>query len=117
MRFLLLLCLLVSTASRAPAADPAPNPEITWLLQYMEKADVKFIRSGKEYTPQEGADHLRLKLGKAGGKVKTAEDFIDGIASKSYLNGDPYLVKFRDGKTQPTGPWLKEALAKHRAQK
>jgi hypothetical protein len=117
MRFLLLLCLLLSTVARAPAADAVTNPEITWLLQYTEKADVKFIRSGKEYTPREGADHLRMKLGKAGGKVKTAEDFIEGIASKSYLNGDPYLVKFPDGKTQPTGPWLKEALAKHRAQK
>ena len=80
-----------------------------WLLQYIEKADVKFIRSGKEYPPREGADHLRSKLGKAGGRVKTAEDFIEGIASKSYLNGDEYRVKFPDGKTRPTGPWLKEA--------
>jgi hypothetical protein len=117
MRFLLLLCLFLSTASLALAAEPLTNPEITWLLQYMEKADVKFIRSGKEYTPKEGAEHLRAKLGKAGGKVKTAEDFIEGIASKSYLNGDEYLVKFPDGKTRPTGPWLKEALARHRAQK
>jgi hypothetical protein len=117
MRFLLLLCLFLSTASLALAAEPATNPEITWLLQYMEKADVKFIRSGKEYTPKEGAEHLRAKLGKAGGKVKTAEDFIEGIASRSYLNGDEYLVKSADGKTRPTGPWLKEALARHRAQK
>jgi hypothetical protein len=117
MRFLLLLCLLVSTGSLALAAEAVTNPEITWLLQYMEKAEVKFIRSGKEYTPKEGADHLRTKLSKAGGKVKTAEDFIEGIASKSYLNGDEYLVKFADGKTRPTGPWLKEALARHRAQK
>jgi hypothetical protein len=117
MRLLLLLCLFMSMVSLAPAADAVANPEIAWLLQYMEKADVKFIRSGKEYTPREGADHLRAKLGKAGGKVKTAEDFIEGIASKSYLNGDEYLVKFPDGKTRPTGPWLKEALAKHRAQK
>jgi hypothetical protein len=117
MRLLLLVCLLVSAAAVALAADPVTNPEIAWLLQYMEKADVKFIRSGKEYTPKEGADHLRAKLGKAGGKVKSAEDFIEGIASRSYLNGDEYLVKFADGKTRPTGPWLKEALAKYRAKK
>lgn len=117
MRTLLLLCLLVSTGFVALAAEPAINPEITWLLGFVEKADVKFIRSGKEYPPKEGADHLRTKLGKAGSRVKTAEDFIEGIASKSYLNGDEYLVKFSDGKTRPTGPWLKEALAKHRAQK
>ena len=117
MRFLLLLCLFASMASFAPAADAVADPEIAWLLQYIEKADVKFIRAGKEYTPQEGADHLRAKLGKAGGRVKTAEDFIEGIASKSYLTGDEYQVKFRDGKTRPTGPWLKAALATRRARK
>jgi hypothetical protein len=115
MRSILLFCLFISTVSMALAADPVANPEIAWLLQFVEKADVKFIRSGKEYPPKEGADHLRAKLAKAGSRVKTAEDFIEGIASKSYLNGDEYLVKFPDGKTRPTGPWLKEALARHRA--
>src|SRR3954454_22440048 len=103
MRLLLLACLLVSTAAVALAADPATNPEIAWLLQYMEKADVKFIRSGKEYTPKEGPDHLGKKLGKADRKVKTAEHFIEGIDSKSYLTGREYLVILSDGKTRPAG--------------
>ena len=43
--------------------------------------------------------------------MKTTDDFITGIASKSYLSGKPYLVKFADGHTQPTGDWLRAHLA------
>ena len=44
--------------------------------------------------------------------MKTNEDFITGIASKSFLSGKPYLVKFADGHTQPTGECLRARLAK-----
>jgi hypothetical protein len=109
---LLLAALLLALASLqiAPAAEPATNPEITELLRYVEQADARFIRNGSAYSAKEGADHLRAKLAKAGGKVKTAEDFIEGIASKSYLSGEKYLVKFRDGHTEPTGDWLRAHL-------
>jgi hypothetical protein len=43
--------------------------------------------------------------------VKTTEDFITGIASKSFLSGEPYLVKFADGHTRPTGEWSRAHLA------
>jgi len=57
---------------------------------------------------------MRKKLSRAGSRVKTAEDFINGIATKSYLTGAPYRVKLPEGRTVPTGPWLTQALAKHR---
>ena len=63
----------------------------------------------------EGAQHLRNKLAKAGDRVKTTEDFIIGIASKSFLSGKPYLVNFADG--QPTGEWLRAHLAEVRENK
>ncbi len=88
--------------------------EIEYLLGYIKNSNGHFIRSGKEYSAQEGADHMRQKLSRAGGRVKTAEDFVTGIATKSYLNGEVYQVKLSDGKTVPTGPWLSEALARHR---
>lgn len=49
--------------------------------------------------------------------MKTTEDFITGIASKSFLSGKPYLVKFADGHTQPTGAWLRAQLAEMRENK
>ena len=73
--------------------------------------------NGLEYSGAEGAQHLRDKLAKAGDRVKTTEDFITGIASKSFLSGKPYLVKFADGHTQPTGEWLRAHLAEVRKNK
>ena len=43
--------------------------------------------------------------------MKTTEDFITGIASKSFLSGKSYLVKFADGHSQPVGECLRAHLA------
>ena len=42
--------------------------------------------------------------------MKTTEDFITGIASKSFLSGKLHLVKFAGGHTQPTGECLRAHL-------
>ncbi len=114
-RLLVLISLLLcSAAGNLHARDPQADQEIEHLLGYVEKSDARFIRNGTEYSAKEGADHLRDKLKSAGERVKTAEDFITGVATKSYLSGKPYLVKTKDGGTRPVGPWLAEALAAHR---
>jgi hypothetical protein len=108
---------LFLTAAISLALDPQPKAEIDELLNYVQKSGVRFIRSGTEYSAVEGAQHLRDKLAKAGNRVKTTDDFITGIASTSYLSGKPYLVKFADAHTQPTGEWLKAHLAEVRKKK
>jgi hypothetical protein len=112
-RLVFVLSLLLPAAI-ASGLDPQPKAEIDELLSFVRTSDVQFLRNGQEYSSAEGADHLRDKLTKAGDRVKTAEDFITGIASKSYLSGKPYLVKFADGRTQPTGDWLRAHLAEIR---
>ena len=109
-----LLLLLICAAPSVLAIDATAQGEIDYLLRLVETSDCRFIRAGTEYPPKEAADHLRLKLSKAGGRVKTADDFINGIASKSYLTGKPYQIKQADGSVQPAGPWLANALARHR---
>lgn len=91
--------------------DPQTMAEVDELISFVRLSDVRFIRNGREYSAADGADHLRDKLARAGDRVKTTDDFITGIASKSYLSGKPYLVKFSDGRTQPTGEWLRGHLA------
>lgn len=108
--FLLFCCTGVYLHAREAKSDA----EIEFLLGYVEKSGAIFIRNGSDHTAKEGADHLRDKLAQAGDRVKTAEDFINGIATKSYLSGQPYLVKMKDGSTRPAGPWLLEALVAHR---
>jgi hypothetical protein len=97
--------------------EPQTKAEIDELIAFVQNSDVRFIRSGKEYSGAEGAAHLRTKLAAAGDRVKTTDDFIDGIASKSYLNGKLYMVKFADGRTQPTGEWLRARLTETRKKK
>jgi hypothetical protein len=108
---------LLLTASIALGFDAQTKAEIDELISYIQKSGVRFIRNGTEYSGTEGAAHLRDKLAKAGGRVKTTDDFIMGIASKSYLSGKPYLVKFADGHTEPTGDWLRAHLAETRKSK
>lgn len=72
--------------------------KINNLIAHIENMkDVKFIRNGSEYTPFKAARHLRMKREKVGNKIKTAIDFIDKVATKSYLSGDEYMIKFKDG--------------------
>jgi len=108
---------LLLLASITWALDPQTKAEIDGLISFVQTSDVRFIRNGQEYSAAEAADHLRDKLAKAGERVKTAEDFITGVASKSYLSGKPYVVKFPDGHTQPTGDWLKARLIETRKEK
>jgi hypothetical protein len=118
MRTSILLFLFLSAlfAPRAIAKDEASQAEIDYLIRYVENSSVRFVRSGKEYSPKEAADHLRYKLAHSGGRVKTAEDFIVGIATKSYLSGRAYQIKLPDGSLRPTSAWLNEALARYRKQ-
>ena len=108
---------LLLTIAIALALDRQAKAEIDELISYVETSGVRFIRNGTEYSGVEGAQHLRDKLAKAGSRVKTTEDFITGVASTSYISGKPYLVKFADGHTQPTGDWLRAHLAEVRKNK
>ena len=108
---LALACTFLLSATMVLALDSQSRAEIDELLTFIQNSDARFIRSGTEYSGADGAQHLRDKLAKAGDRVKTTEDFITGVASTSYITGKPYLVKFADGHTQPTGDWLRAHLA------
>ena len=58
-----------------------------------------FIRNGSEHTPAEAAQHLRDKRGRAGEKLKTADQFIEQIGSRSSLSGEEYMIKYADGRS------------------
>ena len=109
------LCLLLTLgASSLYALESPAKEEVDHLLDAVAKSDARFIRNGKEYSSAEGAEHLKYKLEQAGDRVKTAEDFIKGIGTKSYLSGKPYLMKHKDGSTTEVGPWLTRVLEEHR---
>lgn len=103
--------LLLLAALPVLARDAAEDSRIAAVIARVETLEgAKFVRNGTSHGPAEAADHLRAKLKRAGERVKTAEDFIDGIATKSSMSGKPYRIRFKDGTETDAGPWMHRQL-------
>lgn len=96
----------------AHAAPPAHElSRIERLIRFVEtQKDLKFVRNGSEYTCAEAAKFLRGKLESMGGDVNTAREFIERIASKSSMSGEPYHVKLADGRLMLASQFLGDEL-------
>ena len=57
----LILAFIIATTPGMPNAHASEDLDkvITYLLDYVRKADVIFIRNGKEHTPQASAKHMQ----------------------------------------------------------
>jgi hypothetical protein len=105
--------ILLTLSAMAHAADiaPAENARIQYLLASIETlTGAEFIRNGAAYDAQAAADHLRLKLRSAGSRVKTAEDFIVHCATQSSMSGEPYQIRFADGRVISSAAFLHQKL-------
>jgi hypothetical protein len=98
--------LLCTSGIAAPL--PAEQAKINAALSRMEQSGLVFIRNGSEHTGKAAADHMRTKLSRAGDTIKTFDDFVDKLATRSSMSGKPYLVKYKDGKTTELAKWLRE---------
>lgn len=85
---------------------------IEHLITLVEQSDVIFIRNGNQHTPKEVADHLRTKWENSGNKNMTIEQFIENIASKSSISGNPYQVKLADGSVVTAKEWYSDLINK-----
>jgi hypothetical protein len=121
---LLTLCANVALAAAAPATSAATSttPAVPTVLTEAQKIqalihgievmkDARFVRNGSDYGGAAAADHLRLKLRNAGSRVKTAQDFITLLASKSSMSGLPYKIRFADGHEIESGQYFRTQLA------
>lgn len=106
--FLVVLLLLSAGVCRAEVED-----DVSYLLTYLAESGCTFIRNGDEHDSNEARDHLEMKYNYAKKRIKTAEDFINKIASKSSLSRKPYHVRCGNVKTL-SQQWLQEALEAHR---
>ncbi len=103
-----------ATFRLAEAAATEPLTERQKIEQLISRVEslkgAKFIRNGTEHSPQEAAKHLREKRDRAGDRIKTAEEFIEQIASKSSFSGDEYEIRFEDGRVFSSGEFLRREL-------
>lgn len=93
-------------------ADPDAKAiaEIDYLMAFVKKSDVIFIRNGKEYPVEDAIKLINNKYGSNKEKIKTAEDFIEKSATKSEHSGLPYEIKFKDNSKMESSKWLLEEL-------
>jgi hypothetical protein len=89
-------------------AAPSEAERIEAALKAIEGSKISFVRNGDEHNAKAAADHLRSKLKKAGKDVKTFDEFVEHLATKSSLSGKPYQVKLEDGTLVPLARWLRE---------
>jgi hypothetical protein len=80
------------------------------ILSLKQIRGAKFIRNGKEYTADEAVAHLREKWEWKKSEIKTAEDFIRIVGAESSVSGEPYLIRFSDGKQRESEAWFREQL-------
>ena len=108
-KFFLILFLLCGVA-RAETSPVDEQKKIDCLLTEIQQSNAHFERNGQTYTAVEAHDHMRDKWNYVGGKIKTAEQFIDYIGTKSSLSGRFYYVLTPDGRKIPSREWLTEKL-------
>ena len=114
---LLGICLLLGSVLSHPVraeAEPGADAEIQYLLNRVATSGCDFVRNGSVHSPEEAADHLRLKYERGSRYAGTAEQFIDRLARQSSWTGKPYTINC-GGKTELAGTWLHEALTAYRA--
>jgi hypothetical protein len=111
--FLIFFIAILNSNTDASMFQMTEKQKIEFLIQSVAKLEgAKFYRNGEWHSPSDAADHLRLKLNKAGNRIKTAQQFIDKIASESSMSGKPYKIKFKDGKIIETKVFLNQQLSK-----
>lgn len=114
-KILITAFVIIAIFSAAVSAqDNIEKKKIEFLIASIQDLKgAKFIRNGAEHDGVEAAKHLRLKLEKAGKHVRTADDFISLCASKSYMTGKPYMIKFPDGKIISSEKYLWEKIKEY----
>jgi hypothetical protein len=124
MRGAILAVLVASFALASPRAalsEDAPSAEAekrtieALIASVAQLGDATFVRNGKSYPAATAARFLSEKWKAQQSEVRSAEEFIDRIASFSSTTSKPYLIRFADGRQVSSAEYLRVELAKLRA--
>ncbi|WP_257389584.1 DUF5329 domain-containing protein, partial [Tahibacter caeni] len=106
-----------ATGRTAPphAASLSQTERIERLLAAIAALDgARFVRNGKDHSPADAAAHLRRKwqAARRSAADDDAERFIDALASTSSVSGQPYRIRFADGRETTVREFLLDELAR-----
>jgi len=108
----LLLLALLSVLAPVQAYALSEEEKITLLIESARDTPegTRFIRNGSAYGVADAVSHLARKYSRAQSRVKTAEEFILHVASRSSISGKEYLIQYPDGTTVTTATFFMEKL-------
>ncbi|MCK7506253.1 MAG: DUF5329 domain-containing protein [Desulfobacterales bacterium] len=93
-------------------SPPAAEKQIEALIAAIERmTDAAFIRNGRPYGAAAAAEFLRRKWRHRAADVGSADDFIEKVASFSSTTGQPYRIRFSDGRETPCATFLRTELS------
>lgn len=104
---------LITPALACAAEAPAPE-RIEYLLETIGSSDCIFIRNNSDHTALEAEKHLRMKYNRTRSRIKSAEAFIDHLASQSSWTGRPYSIRCTNSEAEPSRDWLYRKLEQFR---
>ncbi len=110
-RFISYALVMVFIASTAHASRHDAE-QIEFLLTEVGASECVFIRNGSEHAAEDAEEHLRMKYRRAKNRVKSVENFISRIATKSSLSGKPYLIRCGKSEAQAAADWLAGRLSR-----
>lgn len=118
MRFIFALSLAailgVLPSAGLARPDARADREIRHLLEFVGASGCTFIRNGDPHASKDAAEHLAMKYERAQSRLETAEQFIEKVASQSYLTGEQYRVQCPGQAEMATAEWLGAELAAER---
>ena len=112
-----IFCVLLGTSAMGQVKLSETQKIEALIHSVQQLKGAQFYRNGSYYDAAKAAEHLRMKWGKAGSRVKTAQDFIEVVGSKSYLSGEEYHIKLSDGRKVATKAFFTQKLKEITASK
>jgi hypothetical protein len=101
----------LSPASGASARELSENDKIEKLILSLGGIEgATFIRNGQAHTVDEAIAHLRAKWEWKKSEIKTAEDFITLIGSRSSTTGKQYVIRHSYGSEITSEQWFRGEL-------
>lgn len=109
LHYLLLLSVMIPSVSMAVTMED----EVAYLLAALDSVECTFVRNDVSYSNREFHQHLQSKASRNTELIRSAEDFIEKIATRSAVTSVPY-VALCDGELKITKVWFTQLLESYR---
>jgi len=93
-RVFICLFLVFNVADKAYSGDERGQSEIKFLINHLSTLNAVFVRNGKNYSSQDGCQHIlkKYRYFSKKGKIVDGKTFIEYAATKSLISNKPYFI-------------------------